>query len=31
MLCGNYRKPGQEQNRVNVAVLTEVIAPSLAP
>jgi CubicO group peptidase (beta-lactamase class C family) len=31
MLCGNYRKPGAEQNRVNVAVLTEVIAPSLAP
>jgi CubicO group peptidase (beta-lactamase class C family) len=31
MLCGNYGKPGAEQNRVNLAVLTEVIAPSLAP
>ena len=31
MLCGNYRKPGEEQNRVNLAVLNEVIAPGLAP
>ncbi len=31
MLCGNYRKSGSEQNRVNLAVLNEVIAPSLAP
>jgi CubicO group peptidase (beta-lactamase class C family) len=30
MLCGNYSKPGMEQNRVNVAVLTEVVAPGLA-
>jgi CubicO group peptidase (beta-lactamase class C family) len=29
MLCGNYRKPGAEQTRVNLAVLNEVIAPSL--
>ena len=31
MLCGNYRKSGAEQNRVNVAVLNEVIARALAP
>lgn len=30
MLCGNYSKPGPEQNRVNLAVLNEVVAPSLA-
>lgn len=29
MNCGNYRKPGIEQNRVNVAVLDEVVFPSL--
>lgn len=29
MNCGNYRKPGIEQNRVNVAVLNEVVFPSL--
>jgi CubicO group peptidase (beta-lactamase class C family) len=29
MLCGNYNKPGAEQNRVNLAVLNDVIAPSL--
>ena len=29
MVCGNYSKPGQEQNRVNVAVLSDVIAPGL--
>jgi CubicO group peptidase (beta-lactamase class C family) len=29
MNCGNYNKPGQEQNRVNVAVLNEVVAPGL--
>jgi CubicO group peptidase (beta-lactamase class C family) len=31
MLCGNYSKPNQEQNRINLAVLNDVIAPSLAP
>lgn len=31
MVCGNYNMPGPEQNRVNVAVLNEVVAPSLAP
>lgn len=30
MNCGNYRKPGIEQNRINVAVLTDVVFPSLA-
>jgi CubicO group peptidase (beta-lactamase class C family) len=30
MLCGNYSKSGEEQNRVNLAVLTEVVVPSLA-
>jgi len=29
MNCGNYRKPGIEQNRVNLAVLNEVVFPSL--
>jgi hypothetical protein len=29
MLCGNYNKPGAEQNRVNLAVLNEVVAPGL--
>ena len=29
MNCGNYSKPGQEQNRVNLAVLNEVVAPGL--
>jgi CubicO group peptidase (beta-lactamase class C family) len=29
MNCGNYNKPGAEQNRVNLAVLNEVVAPSL--
>ena len=29
MNCGNYRKSGIEQNRVNLAVLTEVVFPSL--
>lgn len=29
MNCGNYRKPGMEQNRVNIAVLTDVVGPSL--
>lgn len=28
MNCGNYRKPGMEQSRVNSAVLTEVVLPS---
>ncbi|MBV9154179.1 MAG: beta-lactamase family protein [Alphaproteobacteria bacterium] len=28
MNCGNYRKPLLEQNRVNMAVLTEVVLPS---
>ena len=28
MNCGNYRKPGPEQGRVNGVVLTEVILPS---
>ena len=26
--CGNYRKPGPEQGRVNGVVLTEVVLPS---
>ena len=29
MNCGNYRKPGREQNRVNLAVLSDVVFPSL--
>ena len=29
MNCGNYRKPGMEQNRVNLAVLNDVVFPSL--
>jgi CubicO group peptidase (beta-lactamase class C family) len=29
MNCGNYSKPGAEQNRVNVAVLNDVVFPSL--
>jgi hypothetical protein len=28
MNCGNYRKPGPEQGRVNGVVLTEVVLPS---
>jgi len=28
MNCGNYRKPGLEQGRVNGVVLTEVVLPS---
>jgi CubicO group peptidase (beta-lactamase class C family) len=28
MNCGNYRKAGMEQNRVNGVVLTEVVLPS---
>jgi hypothetical protein len=28
MNCGNYRKPGPEQSRVNGVVLTEVVLPS---
>jgi len=28
MNCGNYRKSGVEQNRVNGGVLTEVALPS---
>ena len=28
MNCGNYRKCGLEQNRVNTVVLTEVVLPS---
>jgi CubicO group peptidase (beta-lactamase class C family) len=30
MNCGNYRKAGMEQNRVNVAVLNDVVLPSLS-
>jgi CubicO group peptidase (beta-lactamase class C family) len=30
MNCGNYRKPGIEQNRVNLAVLNDVVLPSLS-
>ena len=30
MNCGNYGKTGMEQNRVNVAVLNDVVFPSLA-
>jgi CubicO group peptidase (beta-lactamase class C family) len=30
MNCGNYPKPGAEQNRVNLVVLNEVVFPSLA-
>ena len=30
MTCGNYSKPGMEQNRVNLAVLADVVFPSLA-
>jgi CubicO group peptidase (beta-lactamase class C family) len=30
MLCGNYRKPGVEQNSINLAVLNEVVGPGLA-
>ena len=30
MTCGNYDKPGMEQNRVNLAVLADVVFPSLA-
>jgi CubicO group peptidase (beta-lactamase class C family) len=29
MNCGNYSKPGKEQNDVNVAVLNEVVFPGL--
>lgn len=29
MNCGNYSKPGAEQNRVNLAVLDDVVFPSL--
>jgi CubicO group peptidase (beta-lactamase class C family) len=29
MTCGNYSKSGLEQNRVNIAVLNEVVFPSL--
>ena len=29
MNCGNYRKTGREQNRVNLAVLADVVFPSL--
>ena len=29
MNCGNYRKTGRDQNRVNVAVLNEVVFPGL--
>ena len=29
MNCGNYGKPGMEQNRVNLAVLNDVVFPSL--
>ena len=29
MNCGNYRKPGREQSRVNIAVLTDVVFPGL--
>jgi hypothetical protein len=28
MNCGNYRKPGGEQSRVNRVLLTEVVLPS---
>jgi len=28
MNCGNYRKSGVEQSRVNGVVLTEVVLPS---
>ena len=30
MNCGNYRKPGIEQNGINAAVLADVVFPSLA-
>ena len=30
MNCGNYRKPGMEQNRINMAVLSDVVFPGLA-
>jgi CubicO group peptidase (beta-lactamase class C family) len=30
MNCGNYRQTGMEQSRVNLAVLTDVVFPSLA-
>lgn len=30
MTCGNYSKPGMEQNRINIVVLNEVVFPSLA-
>lgn len=30
MTCGNYSKPGAEQGRINTAVLTDVVFPSLA-
>ena len=30
MNCGNYRKPGREQNRINMAVLSDVVFPGLA-
>lgn len=29
MTCGNYNKPGAEQGRINTAILTDVVAPSL--
>jgi hypothetical protein len=28
MNCGNYRKSGLEQSRINAVVLTEVVLPS---
>jgi hypothetical protein len=31
MNCGNYRKSGVEQNRVNTVPLTEVVLPSFGP
>jgi hypothetical protein len=30
MNCGNYGKTGMEQDRVNLAVLNDVVFPSLA-